>query len=441
MKMRGVRNGGLLMTVTYRGILEQKEFQEDILALSHAPRPEILTILRLHTYDSKNKDKGEDDEGYKGAFRYVSQLSELSTSGKAQQFTITIEKGKKIELAVFNVDGRFYAISNTCRHEGGPLSQGTLDGKMVTCPWHGWKYSIIDGKAPHKGGDSVDSYETKVVNEKLYVNPIPSNLGKRVTQSHEAYTNLKNTVKTHLDHLDKNEQLLTGKNIQINVLGISTTNANDKIAPRISTSERALFHALDYAKGKLGTNTQMIKLRDLYFKHCEGYYSKNANACIFPCSISEMDKEDQMTEVYEKIIIWADVVVIATPIRWGNASSLYYQMIQRMNCVQNQMITKQIFLVRDKVAAFIITGGQDNVQHVAGELMAFWSQLGFVFGKFPFVGWSRGWYAEDTENNLTDMEKNNHMKQDIAKTILGAVELSKLVRQSRYDEAVLKAQS
>lgn len=86
----------------------------------------------------------------------------------------------------------------------------------------------------------------------------------------------------------------------------------------------------------------------------------------------------------------------------GNASSLYYQMVQRTNCVQNQIITHDNYLIHDKVGAFIITGGQDNVQHVAGELLSFWSQLGFVFGKFPFVGWSRGWYAEDTENNVPD---------------------------------------
>ena len=71
-----------------------------------------------------------------------------------------------------------------------------------------------------------------------------------------------------------------------------------------------------------------------------------------------------------------------------------------MNGVQNQNITHETYLIRDKVAAFIITGGQDNVQHVAGELMTFWSQLGFVFGKFPFVGWTRGWYAEDTEREV-----------------------------------------
>jgi nitrite reductase/ring-hydroxylating ferredoxin subunit len=40
----------------------------------------------------------------------------------------------------------------------------------VTCPWHGWKYSVIDGNAPHEGGDSVSSYETKVIGEGIYVN-------------------------------------------------------------------------------------------------------------------------------------------------------------------------------------------------------------------------------------------------------------------------------
>jgi len=40
-------------------------------------------------------------------------------------------------LALFNVDGTFYAIDNTCLHRGGPLGEGDLDDTIVTCPWHG----------------------------------------------------------------------------------------------------------------------------------------------------------------------------------------------------------------------------------------------------------------------------------------------------------------
>ncbi len=223
------------------------------------------------------------------------------------------------------------------------------------------------------------------------------------------------------------------------------------MAPRNSTSEDALNFALEYARKELDAETVMVKLRELEFSHCEGYYSKNANACIFPCSISERDKDDQMIQIYEKVILWADVVLIATPIRWGSASSLYYKMIQRMNCVQNQSITHNRYFIRDNVASFIITGGQDNVQHVAGELMSFWSQLGFVFGKFPFVGWTRGWHAEDMENNYNAMisslsvgistqvekGKNSKMHKDIVGTIRGAFEMALLIKKNRYDQKVL----
>jgi multimeric flavodoxin WrbA len=305
------------------------------------------------------------------------------------------------------------------------------------------------GKSPHKDGDSVNSYKVKIIENKIYVNSIPSTVGKRMFQPHESYLKLQESVDDYLIH-KSSDNVLSVDDKKVRILGISTTNANDKIAPRQSTSEDALNFALEYAKKDLNAETVLIKLRELEFNHCEGYYSKNVNACIFPCSISERDSEDQMIQIYEKVILWADVILIATPIRWGSASSLYYKMIQRMNCVQNQMITHNRYLIRDKVAAFIITGGQDNVQHVAGELMSFWSQLGFVLGKFPFVGWTRGWYAEDTENNYDAMTsslkgntitlkegKNSKMYKDLIKTIYGAFEMVLLVKRNRYDQNVL----
>lgn len=382
-------------------------------------------------------------------YRYVCTSSEIQI-GKSKSFSIKTNEEKNMEIAVFNIDGIFYAISNICVHKGGPLSKGFLDRDIVTCPWHGWKYSVKDGKSPHEGGDSVDSYDVKEIGNKIYVNSIPSTIGKKVFQPPEIYSELEKSVDNYLIH-KSNDNVLPADDKKIRILGISTTNANDKIAPRNSTSEDALNFALEYARKELDTETVMIKLRDLEFSHCEGYYSKNANACIFPCSISERDKDDQMIQIYEKVILWADVVLIATPIRWGSASSLYYKMIQRMNCVQNQSITHNRHLIRDKVASFIITGGQDNVQHVAGELMSFWSQLGFVFGKFPFVGWTRGWYAEDMENNYNVMisslnssintqveeDKNSKMYKDIVQTIHGAFEMALLIKRNRYDQKVL----
>lgn len=52
-------------------------------------------------------------------------------------------KGQRI--AVFNVGGRYHAIDDTCSHEGGPLSEGMLDGSVVTCPWHGARFDVTTG--------------------------------------------------------------------------------------------------------------------------------------------------------------------------------------------------------------------------------------------------------------------------------------------------------
>jgi nitrite reductase (NADH) small subunit len=48
-------------------------------------------------------------------------------------------------VALFNVDGRYYAIDNTCPHRGGPLGEGDLEGAVVACPWHAWRWDVTTG--------------------------------------------------------------------------------------------------------------------------------------------------------------------------------------------------------------------------------------------------------------------------------------------------------
>src|SRR5262249_25707073 len=51
------------------------------------------------------------------------------------------------EIALFNVDGTFYALDNQCPHRGGPLGEGDLEGCIVTCPWHAWPYDVRTGES------------------------------------------------------------------------------------------------------------------------------------------------------------------------------------------------------------------------------------------------------------------------------------------------------
>src|SRR5688572_29140452 len=49
-------------------------------------------------------------------------------------------------VAIYNVEGEFFALDGVCPHQGGPLDQGYLEGAVVTCPWHGWQFDVRTGQ-------------------------------------------------------------------------------------------------------------------------------------------------------------------------------------------------------------------------------------------------------------------------------------------------------
>lgn len=85
-------------------------------------------------------------------------------------------------------------------------------------------------------------------------------------------------------------------------------------------------------------------------------------------------------------------------------------------------------LIRNKVAAFIITGGPDNIQGVAGQLLTFFSELGFHFPQFPFIAHSRGWDAEDMERNIEAVEQSEELREGARQLMTRGVELASLLR-------------
>ena len=50
------------------------------------------------------------------------------------------------EIALFNINGSFYALDNACTHRGGPLGEGRVNGTVVTCPWHGNRFDVTTGQ-------------------------------------------------------------------------------------------------------------------------------------------------------------------------------------------------------------------------------------------------------------------------------------------------------
>ena len=86
-------------------------------------------------------------------------------AGTIREFQV---EGKAV--AVANVGGQFYAINGVCMHRGGPLGDGPLEGKVVTCPWHGWQYDVTTGKISQNPSVGVESYPVEVRGEEIFVN-------------------------------------------------------------------------------------------------------------------------------------------------------------------------------------------------------------------------------------------------------------------------------
>ena len=73
------------------------------------------------------------------------------------------------DVALFNVEGEFFAINNTCLHRGGPLGEGFLEGDVVTCPWHGWRYNVKTGQNIVMPNAHVPTYKVKVESNNVLV--------------------------------------------------------------------------------------------------------------------------------------------------------------------------------------------------------------------------------------------------------------------------------
>jgi nitrite reductase/ring-hydroxylating ferredoxin subunit len=94
------------------------------------------------------------------------KVAETSDLAPGQCKVVQVD-GKAI--AVYNVEGKFYATDNTCLHRGGPLGEGDLDGNVVTCPWHGWRYDVTTGINAMNPSIKVASFPVSVDGSGVFV--------------------------------------------------------------------------------------------------------------------------------------------------------------------------------------------------------------------------------------------------------------------------------
>ncbi|MFC1729428.1 Rieske (2Fe-2S) protein [candidate division KSB1 bacterium] len=72
-------------------------------------------------------------------------------------------------IAVFYKNGSYYATDDTCPHEGGSLGQGEVEGDIVTCPWHEWRFNIKTGESLELPGYSIATYPVKIKDNDILI--------------------------------------------------------------------------------------------------------------------------------------------------------------------------------------------------------------------------------------------------------------------------------
>ena len=97
-------------------------------------------------------------------FVEVAKKSEVPEAG-----AIVVEvEGKR--LALINLSGEIYAIDDDCPHEGGPLSEGTISGEEIECPWHRSHFNIKTGRVTmDPATEDIATYRVRLIGDAVEV--------------------------------------------------------------------------------------------------------------------------------------------------------------------------------------------------------------------------------------------------------------------------------
>jgi nitrite reductase (NADH) small subunit/3-phenylpropionate/trans-cinnamate dioxygenase ferredoxin subunit len=104
-------------------------------------------------------------------FVTVAKVGEIA-EGEGRAFPVN---GRMV--AVFNKEGKYFAIDDFCPHMGASLAAGWLEGNVVTCPWHAWRFSICDGTWCDNPRIKIDSFEVRIERDEIQVRVPPREIG------------------------------------------------------------------------------------------------------------------------------------------------------------------------------------------------------------------------------------------------------------------------
>lgn len=137
----------------------------------------MIVLLALHLAAAGREARADREAPLRDGFVAVGPAAEIPDS-RARVVTAGGER-----IAVFKYGNCVSAISNVCRHQNGPLGEGKIVDGCVTCPWHGYQYLPDSGASPPPFTEKVETYQTRIVDGIVYVDPKPHPPGTKLAPS------------------------------------------------------------------------------------------------------------------------------------------------------------------------------------------------------------------------------------------------------------------
>ena len=127
----------------------------------------FLSIAALHVITAIREGKIDAQRGSntEEGWEFVCHIDDIPED-RAKIFVVQNER-----IAIFKYENKLSAISNVCKHQGGPLGEGKVIDGCVTCPWHGYQYLPHNGQSPPPFTEKVETYQLKLEDYKVYVHP------------------------------------------------------------------------------------------------------------------------------------------------------------------------------------------------------------------------------------------------------------------------------
>jgi nitrite reductase/ring-hydroxylating ferredoxin subunit len=139
----------------------------------------LFTVITLHVAAARREAKVDSKKLGPAAEGFVNACALTEIPEKCA--TVVSLNGERV--AIFKYDGKISAISNVCRHQNGPLGEGKIIDGCVTCPWHGYQYLPDNGASPPPFTEKVSTFQTRIVNGRVWIDPRPNPPGTRVEPS------------------------------------------------------------------------------------------------------------------------------------------------------------------------------------------------------------------------------------------------------------------